>query len=97
MPGLVDQVSAWARLWVTRGAERSKSEAPDAGFLEGAVEAISRAAPIDPGQLGRLARRWMGELVADAEAWPLAEIEGLRRWDEDALLGRTRGNGEVHD
>lgn len=97
MPGLVDQVYAWARLWVTRDASGVPTETPDTESLAGAVAAISRAAPVDTGQLGRLARRWMGELVEHAETWPLSSVEGLRRWDEDALLGRSRGRREGDD
>jgi DNA mismatch repair protein MutL len=73
---LVDRIVPWLRL-------RARDQSDDRAQSRAALQAIAATKGQDPAP--RLARRWLGELLADEAT--LDEVPGVRRWNASALTG----------
>jgi DNA mismatch repair protein MutL len=71
---LVDRIVPWLRL-------RARDQSDDRAQSRAALQAIAATRGQDPAP--RLARRWLGELLADSVV--LDEVPGVRRWSASAL------------
>jgi DNA mismatch repair protein MutL len=71
---LVDRIVPWLRL-------RARDQTDDRAQARAALEAIAATKGPDPAP--RLARRWLGELLA--ENVDLDDVPGVRRWSASAL------------
>jgi DNA mismatch repair protein MutL len=77
---LVDRIVPWLRL-------RARDQSDDRAQSRAALQAIAATKGQDPAP--RLARRWLGELLAENVV--LDDVPGIRRWSASVL---TSGGGD---